>query len=493
MIRSRFVTRSAPALVVLALAARASTAQTSVSGIVRDSLTRKPIAGAAVQLAAAEVAGQVARTTTSDSSGRFAFGDVMDGRYMIGFFHPTLDSIGIEPMLHEVRVAGGRPARIDLSTPSPSALRTAICGRRPANDSTAFVIGVVREGTGAPIGAANVIGDWLELSFTATGLVRRVPRLSTTTKANGWFALCDVPNKGTMFLVANRGADTTATIEIDIPRAGFVRRELYLGGARNTSRLTGTVVAAVGGQPLSGAQVTVPGAAAAFTNDRGEWAVPNAPTGTRMVEVRAVNFYPQRRVVDVIESAPAVRFSLSTMRAVMDTVKINAVRAYDRNSSGFKDRAHSGPGYYITPDQILRRGPIQVTDLLRTSPGLQFERGTFGDVITMRSMFAKRCIPGVFIDNYFMRDLSPDELNVLTQPDEIDGIEIYSGITVPMQFNTALRGGELKDPTDQCGSIVIWTRQRLGPKRRITWANVLTTGAAVGLGAALGQYIFSKR
>jgi hypothetical protein len=64
---------------------------------------------------------------------------------------------------------------------------------------------------------------------------------------------------------------------------------------------------------------------------------------------------------------------------------------------------------------------------------------------------------------------------------------------VPTRFNTALRGGALKDATEQCGSVVIWTRQRLGTRRVLTWANVLTTGAAVGLGAALGQYIFAKR
>jgi hypothetical protein len=75
-------------------------------------------------------------------------------------------------------------------------------------------------------------------------------------------------------------------------------------------------------------------------------------------------------------------------------------------------------------------------------------------------------------------------------PDEIAGIEIYSGVGVPAQFNSGLMG---KNPLDQCGSIVMWTRPRLGNKRVFTMGNLLKVGTAVGLGYALQAYIFAKR
>lgn len=40
----------------------------------------------------------------------------------------------------------------------------------------------------------GVTGEWLEISFRADGLVRRIPRLVSTTGENGWFAMCNVPS-----------------------------------------------------------------------------------------------------------------------------------------------------------------------------------------------------------------------------------------------------------------------------------------------------------
>ena len=40
--------------------------------------------------------------------GRYTFTDIPDGRYRLGFIHPMLDSLGLEPMLRDVRVEGRR-------------------------------------------------------------------------------------------------------------------------------------------------------------------------------------------------------------------------------------------------------------------------------------------------------------------------------------------------------------------------------------------------
>lgn len=118
-------------LLLIAVLARLSEAQTSdaahsgagaaVSGIVRDGIARAPLVGAMVQLFGADSGSRFGRSAVSDSLGRFTLADVPDGRYTLGFFHPMLDSLG---------VAG-----------------------------------------------ATVAGEWLELSFTAQGLVRRIPHL----------------------------------------------------------------------------------------------------------------------------------------------------------------------------------------------------------------------------------------------------------------------------------------------------------------------------
>src|SRR5687768_8460338 len=79
--------------------ARREPAPSTVSGVVHDSIARAPLVGAIVQLVRADSLARLSRTTTSDSLGRFAFVGVPAGRYMLGFFHQMLDSLGVEPLL----------------------------------------------------------------------------------------------------------------------------------------------------------------------------------------------------------------------------------------------------------------------------------------------------------------------------------------------------------------------------------------------------------
>jgi len=99
-------------LLVVVLLARPAAAQApdtihrapgaAVSGVVRDSIARMPLAGAMVQLVAADGLASFIRTAVSDSLGRFTLGDVPDGRFTLGFFHPMLDSLGVEAPLRDV-------------------------------------------------------------------------------------------------------------------------------------------------------------------------------------------------------------------------------------------------------------------------------------------------------------------------------------------------------------------------------------------------------
>lgn len=178
----------------------------SVSGIVRDSIAHAPLAGAVVQLVASDNPARFGRTANTDSTGRFVFNDVPDGSYTLGFFHPVLDSLGVEAPLKAVSVAGQKSVETELAIPSPIRLRAAICGKPPKGDSSALIVGVVRDAaTGTPASGVTVSGEWVEFSFRRTGIQRRVPRIVATTSENGWFAMCNVPSAGTVALIASKG------------------------------------------------------------------------------------------------------------------------------------------------------------------------------------------------------------------------------------------------------------------------------------------------
>jgi hypothetical protein len=184
----------------------------------------------------------------------------------------------------------------------------------------------------------------------------------------------------------------------------------------------------------------------ARTNERGEWSIANAPEGTRMLEVRALGYYPDRRHVNVVEGSAPVRVALSTLKAVLDTVKIRASRlALDE---GFMKRKRIGLGKFITPEDIMRFTPVNTTDLFKRLPGIRVDTDT--DAIKMRGAFEDWCTASVFIDGQYMSFLTIEDIDSWVPPQRVAGVEVYSGAFVPSEFQVGLNG---------CGSIAIWTKR----------------------------------
>lgn len=472
-------------LAAVALVAQIAAAQTAdtthrapnapnalVTGVVRDSLARRPLAEALVQLVASDDPAKFVRTSISDSLGRFTIYDVPVGRYTLGFFHPMLDSMGVETAMHALYVGSSEKAiHADLGTPSAARLRAAMCGKsRP--DSSGVIVGVVRDAdSGNPISGATITGEWLEFALRRNVMLRSMPHRETTSGENGWFAICDVPTAGSVAVRAKNGADSTGLIDVQVPSTGFVRRELYIATGSDvetgSGRLNGTVVATQDGHALGGALVTIVGGPSTRANEAGEWSFVNAPSGTRMLEIRALGFYPDRRYVHVLSGAAPVHVSLSTLEAVLDTVKITSNRLSSRDRTGFADRRHNGPGRYFTSSDIAKRPATFASDIFKTIPGIRlgYASDTLAtdmaiaispdDVsladrrILMRGIAGDWCAPAIFLDGVHMHQFGADDLDGWLKPADVAGIEIYSEATAPNEFGQGRSG---------CGSIVIWKK-----------------------------------
>ncbi|HYW29928.1 MAG TPA: carboxypeptidase regulatory-like domain-containing protein [Gemmatimonas sp.] len=470
-------------------AAATATAAT-VTGVVIDSIAERPLAGALVQLVAADTGSRYGGAAVADSLGRFEFADVPDGRYMLGFLHPMLDSLGIEPPLRSLVVAGPDTVRADLAIPGAARLRMAVCGPPTAANSGTMVIGIVRNAEGrTPVAGARVTGEWFEYSVGNRGVESRRPRRVATSGSNGWFALCNVPSPGTVALAASNGVDSTDLIEVEIPARGVLRRELYLGGARaganpevasdraaasagrrtGEGQLSGVVVATQGRRPVAGAQVGISNGAQTTTDAQGAWSLANIPAGTRVLDVRAVGYYPERRAVDVVAGAAPVAISLRTFEAVLAAVKVTA-RTNGMSFSGFADRSRMGNGRFLTQRDIERRQPVATSEIFRSLPGVYLEilsaadtMSVFmagaatggGDVpapemrLVMRGTFTERCLPNVYLNSNLMNTLTALDIDALLKPKDIAAIEVYSPTQVPPQFQTGPTG---------CGAILFWTR-----------------------------------
>lgn len=446
----------------------------TVNGTVRDTLARIPLPGAIVQIVSVDAGTAFSKAVTADGLGRYAIPDVPAGLFQLGFLHPRLDSLGMQAPVVEVRVAR-RPLRVDLVSPTIAQLRYAACGTSLGG---ALLMGTVRDAkSGAPVADATVVGEWLEYTLRrGAGLERARPKVTAVTGENGVYAMCDVPSGGSLFLTALAGSDTTDFIEVAALPTGLIRRDLFIGKARvivtgdtvaastdsaativrrrrlGDGRLRGSVRTLEGNRPLPNAIVRIVDGPMVRTNASGEWILTEAPTGTRVLEIRAIGFYPIQRAVDVVPNAPPITAELATFQAVLDTVRIVASAMTDRSEGGFDERRRTRVGVFLDEAQIARRAGLTASDIFRSVPGIRLETHDFDRQILMRSAFgmgSNLCEPGIYIDGLFMFGQTADEIDSQISKDQIRAIEVYNEATAPLEFQRALSG---------CGVILIWRK-----------------------------------
>ena len=104
----------------------------TVSGIVTDSISGVALPGAVVQLVAAEGLARSARTGYSDWLGRFSFAAVPSGRYTIGFFHPMLDSLGVDAPMRELIVSRCARSTVEIESSCTAVSRRITASTSPS-------------------------------------------------------------------------------------------------------------------------------------------------------------------------------------------------------------------------------------------------------------------------------------------------------------------------------------------------------------------------
>lgn len=126
---------------------------------------------------------------------------------------------------------------------------------------------------------------------------------------------------------------------------------------------------------------------------------------------------------------------------------------------GFRRRKEGGIGRFIDREDIERKDPVRLTDLLRDVPGLRL----LCDLGSCKIQFERARPPIHRVDCpvlYFV-DGTPYPMTFPDAhlfPDDIEGIEVYTSATVPAEFNRMVGSPDSGSP--RCGVILIWTRWR---------------------------------
>lgn len=454
-------------------------------GVIYDSLGSRPLSAANVQLVNAADPTR-ALSVITDSLGQYLIDSVPRGRHLLGFFHPILDSLGLSAPLKQVTIGVDGPVRVNMALPSARTLVTATCGAQSQSDSTGLVMGFVRSaGDGLPRPASGLSIRWSELVVTAEGVRRLSPGLDATTSEGGWFALCNVPLDAPVSVRAWNGADSSGAFELQIPPAGYLRRDVFVGAARRVrltmadsapgdsapplttevlrgpARLRG-VVRGTNGTPVPGALVLLWGSGLeARASEAGEFAIDSLPAGTHTLEARGLGFLPARTPVDLFDDRlTSVSMELTSRGAFLDTIRVTSQRIYvSPQMQAFERRKRMGFGRFFDEDELEKRGATVVTDFLRMVPGITIapsSRGMGGETVLVRGggfSGGGYCSPTLFVDGMRIA-LDPESglnINSIVSAFEVRALEVYSrGSNTPIEFQTL----------DGCGAIVVWTGGR---------------------------------
>jgi hypothetical protein len=451
-----------------------------ISGTVYDSVTRRHLAGAMVQLVRRDNP-TITRTVSTDEQGRYAFDNVAANSYLLGFLHQTLDQLGLEPPTVSVDYRVPSPMRVMLATPSRESVRLAMCGDTQREGPGLWIGSVKSAASGGPVSGARVNVAWMELDIRGQAIHRRNLGAETLTNEHGLFAVCGLPTQETMYARAVGQTDSSGTISFFSPADGFIHSDLYVGAAKvdtiaGPDTTSGELFALLSGEGrLTGNVRTgngraVPNARIVFwgrerevtTNSNGAFSLDSLPLGTHTVEVRALGFIPERRPVHVFSaSAQHEDFVLESRETYLDTVRVIGRRAVE--SSHYREflaRKGSGWGQFLDEDDLSRRNAVFVSDLLRSMPGVHVTQGGFRGRVLMRGQGARAlCNPSLFVDGMRMQD-GAASLEQIVSAEDIRGIEVYTRTAgMPPQFEVY-----------GCGSIVIWTGRRRStpadPERR---------------------------
>lgn len=209
--------------------------------------------------------------------------------------------------------------------------------------------------------------------------------------------------------------------------------------------------------PLQGAFVSLLGTPIRIgTGPNGRFRITKVPEGRYLVIVKRVGYRPASGVVDVSASDTArLSYTLERADVTLEPV-IVADRAPTIKMREFQQRMRAGIGEFMTMEQIKARNSVFPTELFRQFKSVMVSPSRTGAITEYFALSAREggnpqvgaCTMQIVLDRVPLPQ--PFNLDLLPQPKDIYGIEVYAGsATVPLEYSGVNRG---------CGVILVWTR-----------------------------------
>lgn len=211
--------------------------------------------------------------------------------------------------------------------------------------------------------------------------------------------------------------------------------------------------------PVGGAQIRFGSVAGVAESDEsGQFSASRITPGRLWLRVRRIGYRPESLLVVIgADQVVDTTVVMTPIARSLAAVKVLGRRDMSGPMAGFYKRMQTGSGRFFTAADISRRQPNQMTDLLRTVPGIRIETRGFDNRVRIRG---NRCAPLVWLDGQalFAGEFDLDSVD----PNSFEGIEVYNGpAAVPVEFLGNQR------VSSSCGTILLWSRRgELREKKR---------------------------
>jgi len=418
----------------------------TVRGVVFDSLSRRPLAGATVMI---EPTGQ---SVTTDDLGRFvAIANEKITR--LTAFHAVLDRTGIGSL---TTVLGPElNPRVTIATPSATVAWERLCPGIPRPvGREGVVFGTARASDGTTrIARARIRITWDKGPADRTTGIRQ---FEVRTDTIGTYYACGVPAEETAYIVGYSSDYASGNVAIAGDSLPLRKLDLTFGklkdAASGTFATTTTVTGFVRDERRRGiaeASVDIDGLeVGAKTDAAGRFRIANVPTGSRMVLARAVGYTPTAQPVDVLErNTEEVQLEL-TRSILLPNVTVTERLDVPVLRAEFDERKRIGFGAFLDSAAVARK--TNVRNIFEGIPSLEVtgrDQTGFRLFTPQLSMQGGACAANVFLDG---RKSDTFELHAFPK-DWIVGVEVYV-----RQPNAPAK---YRPMTNACGVVLVWTRQ----------------------------------
>jgi Carboxypeptidase regulatory-like domain/TonB-dependent Receptor Plug Domain len=200
----------------------------------------------------------------------------------------------------------------------------------------------------------------------------------------------------------------------------------------------------------------------ARTDQNGRFRMSDLAEPSLIIRVRRLGFMAQKVPIEIKsgDRSATVFVTLEQSVAALDPMRVvddeGDTALPDARLEGFYRRAQTNSfGRYITEAMIAKARPNNVSDLMRTLPGVVVRpTGRIGNTVRFRNCSVQRASPElvgplVWVDGVRMPGAELDEV---IQGDDVAAIEAYPALAgIPAQYF---------DRTAVCGTILVWTRAR---------------------------------